>query len=244
MPAVQEWLGELSDKDLDNFSFTVRNKNWAAAVPMSQDDLDDDQQGVLQTIPTYLVQRLMAHPEEIIIALVNALTTTPAYDGVNFVSDVLGVRTFDNNLAGTGTTLAQMEADLNAALVAMAGFTDNQGKILNVKGSVIVCPMVLANKFRRLVNSQNDPTVTSQLTFNPYQGNFTVIGDARLDAVDVNDWYLFATQEIVKPFIFSMRQEPRPMWEKKNLTKTWVASANYRGNVAVGIPQLCVKTVN
>jgi phage major head subunit gpT-like protein len=244
VPAVQEWLGELSEKDLDNFSFTVRNKNWVAGVPISQDDLDDDQYGVLADLPATLVQRIMVHPEELIINLINALTTTLAYDGVNFVSDASGVRTNDNKLAGTGTTLAQLEADLNQALVTMAGFTDNQSKILNVKGNVIVCPMVLANKFRRLVYSQNDPTVTSQLTYNPYQGNFTVIGDARLDAVDVNDWYLFATGELVKPFLFSLRQEGRPMWEKKNLTKTWVASANYRGNVAVGIPQLAIQTIN
>jgi phage major head subunit gpT-like protein len=244
MPQVQEWLGELNAKELNDFDFTIKNKDWAAAVPVNQNDLDDDQTGTIERIPGYLVERVMAHPEDLIISLLTGGTSGLAYDGVAFFSDASGVRVNDNLLAGTGVTLAQLEADLNAALVAMAKFVDDQGKVMNVKGDMIVCPKSLENKFNRLVNSQTDPTASAQGTFNPYSGKFTVIGDARLDGTDANDWYLLATGGQVRPFVFSMRKSAESMFEKKNGTKTWVASANYRGNAGYGLPQLAVKTVN
>ena len=244
MPAVRQYIGELQAQQIKDYDFTIRNIDWEASVPVHQNDLDDDQTGTIQMIPGFLVDRLMAHPEELMLALATGGTSGLAYDGVAFFSDATGDRVFDNLLGGTGTTLAQMEADLNAALVAMAGFKDDQGKILNVKGDTIWCPMALENKFKRLINSQTDPTASAQGTYNPYAGRFAVIGDARLDAVDANDWYLLSTSGPVKPFVFSNRQDAEPTFEKKPLSKFWVASANGRWNAGYGLPHLAVKTVN
>lgn len=244
MPGVQEWVGELKAKGFAEYDYTIKNKDWAAAVPINQNDIDDDQIGVLSRIPELLVKRIMAHPEKLLIALLTGGTTGLAYDGVAYFSDVSGARTVDNLLAGTGTTLAQMEADLNAALVAMAKFPDDQGEPLNIQGDMIVCPKALGNKFRRLVNSQTDPTASAQGTFNPYAGKFTVIEDARLDAVDANDWYLLASSEIFQPLVLSMREEAKPEIEKVPGTKTYNMSADGRYNVGYGLPLLAVKTVN
>jgi phage major head subunit gpT-like protein len=246
MPAVQEWVGTMAASELADYDYTVRNRDWYASVPVNQNDLDDDQTATIQAIPDYLVQRILTHPEKLMMELITGGTSGLAYDGVAFFSNASGARTIDNLLAGSGTTLAQLSTDLNAALVAMAGFTDDKGEILNIKGNLIVCPMALENNFKRLVQSAGDPTVTGGNTFNPYAGRFTVIGDARLDASDVNDWYLFATNEIVKPFVFSMRKtaEPRFFQPDNGLTKQWIASSDYRGNAAYGIPHLAVKTVN
>lgn len=245
MPVVREWLSELNAKQLDDYDFTIRNKDWEASVMVNQNDLDDDQTGTIQMIPDLLVQRIMKHPEKLLISLLTGGTSGLAYDGIAFFSNVSGARTIDNLLAGTGITLAQMEADLNAALVAMAGFADDQGEPLNIQGNMIVCPTAMANNFRRLVNSSGDPTVSGGNTFNPYQGRFQVIADSRLDAVDANDWYLLATNEIIKPLVFSMRKEAEPRFVKPNeATKEWIASADYRGNAGYGLPHLAIKTVN
>lgn len=244
MPAVRQYIGELNAKKLNDYDYTIRNLDWEASVPVEQNDLDDDQTGTIQMIPGLLVDRVMAHPEKLMIALATGGTSGLAYDGVAFFSNASGARVIDNLLAGTGTTLAQLDADLNAALVAMASFVDDQGEILNVKGDTIWCPMALKNSFDRLVNSMGDPTVTGGNTYNPYQGKFTVIGDARLDAVDANDWYLLSTGGRAKPFVFSMRQTARPSFEKKPASKLWIASADGRWNAGYGLPHLAVKTVN
>ncbi len=223
MPAVRQWIGELQAKEFEDYEYTIRNLDWEASTFVKQNDLDDDQTGTIQMIPG---------------------TTGLAYDGVAFFSDVSGVRTFDNLLGGTGTTLAQIEADLNAALTAMAKFTDDNGKVLNIRGNLIICPIELENRFNRLINSQTDPLAAAQGTFNPYAGKFTVIGDARLSATDVNDWYLLAAGQTVKPLIYSERQTARSHFEKKNGSKLWTAFAEYRANAGYGLPHLAVKTVN
>lgn len=250
MPTVQQWLGEIQAKQLEDYDYTIRNKDWAVAVPVNENDVADDQTGVHTMFPQMLAQRIMRHPEELMIDLLIDGATNLAYDGKAFFSDVSAPRTIDNLLAGSGyttpsTRLENMEKDLNAALVAMAKFTDDQGAPLNLRGNLIVCPVNLENDFRRLVQSTSDPTASGGIeTFNPYAGRFTVIGDSRLDADDTTDWYLLATNEIIKPFVFSMRQAAENRFEKKNGTKSWIWSADYRGNAGYGLPHLAVKTVN
>lgn len=245
MPAVQQWIGERNSKELKDYDYTIKNKDWEASVPLSEDDWDDDQTGSYQMIPAMLAQRVMKHPEKLLSQVVIDGDTALAYDGVAFFSDVSAPRTIDNLLAGTGTTLATLKADLISALTAMAKFTDDQGEILNITGNMIYCPVALKQLFESLVYSAADPTATGGVnTFNPFFNKFTVVGDARLDADDANDWYLFATNEIVQPFIYQLRQNARPSMEKTPHTKTWVYGSDYRSNVGYGLPHLAIKIVN
>ena len=243
MAAVSEWLGELSVQNFEDYDYTIKNKDWAVTAPINENDYDDDQTGVLKMIPSLLAKRLLAHPEKLVSALLNNGTSALAYDGVAFFSNVSGARTFDNLLAGTGVTIAKLESQIEAARVAMAKFTDDKGEALNIKGNLIVCPVAIETNMRRIVQSNADPAQAIAGVFNPFN-NLQVISDARLDAVDSDDWYLLATNEILKPFVFSTRQEGRPRMEKKNLTKTWIYSADYRGNAGYGLPHLAIKTVN
>ena len=245
MPMVQEWLGELTADELNDYDYIIKNRDYVASVMISQNHIDDDQTGVLRTLSQQLAQRILRHPEKLIVeAIVNGDSKT-AYDGVAFFSNASGVRKIDNLLSGNGTTLANLEADLNAALVAMAKFQDDKGEPLGIRGDTIVCPMALENGFRRLVQSTSDPTASGGIeTFNPYSGRFTVIGDPRLDSDDANDWYLMATNEPMKPLIWQMRQTANSNMEKKAGSKQWIFSADYRGAVGYGIPHLAVKTTN
>lgn len=245
MPAVQQWLGELNAKEFNSYDYTIKNLDWATGVPISKNDLDDDQTGSLSMFPQMLAKRIMNHPEKLMINLLIDGDTNLAYDGVAFFSDVSAPRTIDNLLTGTGITLATLKADLIAALVAMAKFPDDQGEILGIRGDMIVCPVALQNLFETLVYSPADPTATGGVnTYNPFGGKFTIVGDPRLDADDANDWYLLSTNEGVKPLVFQNRQDGQPMLEKTPHTKTWVFSADYRGNGGYGLPHLAVKTTN
>lgn len=244
MPIVQEWIGEANVKEFADYNYTLRNKDWQVTVPMDENDWEDDQTGSFAMIPPMLAERIGVHPEKLIVGLLNGGTSGLAYDGIAYFSDASGVRVNDNLAAGTGTTLAQIAADIDTNVATMAKFVDEAGEPLNIIPDTIVCPVALKPKFDRLVNSDNDPTVTSQLTYNPYGGKFKVFGDARLDATDANDWYLACTGMSVKPFVFSMRQEGRVRLVNKNLTKIWNAIADYRSNAGYALPQLAIKVVN
>ena len=242
MPTVQQWLGELNAKEFSSYDYTIKNLDWATSVPINENDVNDDQTGAIGLFPQMLAQRIMKHPEKLIVDLLINGDSNLAYDGLAFFANR---SVNDNLLSGNGTTLANLDTDLNSALVALAKFKDDQGEPLNIRGNMIVCPVALENTFRRLVESKADPTASGGVdTYNPYSGRFTVVSDPRLDADDANDWYLLATNEVVKPLVFSMRQEADNRFEKKNLTKTWVWSADYRGNGGYGLPHLAVKTTN
>ena len=244
MPAVKQWIGMRNSKEFESYDYTIKNLDWEASTPVFENDFDDDQTGSYAMISQMLARRIGVHPEKLMIDLLIDGTSKLAYDGVAFFSDASAPRVNDNLLAGTGTTLAQMSADLTAAKIAMSKFVDDQSEILNITADTIVCPVSLEDNFRRLVDSTTDPTATATGTFNPFSGKYTIIGDARLDADDVNDWYLCATREVVKPFIYQNRQNGRSTMEKTNHTKQWVFGADYRSNAGYGIPQLAIKTVN
>jgi phage major head subunit gpT-like protein len=245
-PPFSSGIGELSAKGFNNYDFTIKNLDWAVPTVINENDINDDQVGQLAMIPEQLAQRVMVHPEKLMVDLLINGDSATAFDDVAFFSNVSGKRTIDNLLAGTGVdTLAKLKADLTAAMVAMAKFSDDQGEPLNIKGNMIVCPVALENDFLSLVNSAADPTAAGGVnTYNPFSGKFTVIGDPRLDADDANDWYLLATNEIMKPLVFQKRQNARPGMEKTPHTKNWVYSVDYRGNGGYGLPHLAVKTVN
>lgn len=244
LPAVTQWVGELNAKEFNSYDYTIKNLDWATGVPISKNSLDDDQTGSLAMFPAMLAKRIMSHPEKLMINLLINGTSSLAYDGVAFFSNVSGVRTIDNLLGGSGVTLAAMKTDLIAALVAMAKFTDDQGEALGIKGDTIVCPVALQSNFESLVYSKADPTASGGVdTYNPFANKFTVIGDPRLDAADVADWYLLATREEIKPLVFQNRQAAEPGLEKTPGTKNYVFSADYRGNGGYGLPHLAIKTV-
>jgi phage major head subunit gpT-like protein len=245
MPVVQQWLGELNAKEFESYEYAVKNKDWATSILVNENDVDDDQLGIYGKFPAMLAKRLLSHIESLAINLLINGTSGLAFDGIAFFSNASGKRTIDNLLGGTGTTLAQIAADISSAKVAMAKFTDDNGETLNIKGSMIVCPVAMEDNFNRLVSSTADPTATGGTnTYNPFGGKFVVVADPRLDAADANDWYMLATNEIMQPLVISLRQTAKNRFEKKNLTKTWVWSADYRGDGGYGLPHLAVKVVN
>ncbi|ORC37268.1 hypothetical protein B4O97_03500 [Marispirochaeta aestuarii] len=243
LPSVKQWVGELNAKEFNSYDYTIKNLDWATGVPINENDIDDDQTGALSMFSAALAQRIMVHPEKMMFDLLINGDSDLAYDGSAFFADRTAPN--DNLLAGTGVTLSALKTDLISALVAMAKFADDQGEKLNARGNMIVCPVALQFNFESLVYSPADPTATGGVdTYNPFANKFTVIGDPRLDADDSTDWYLLSSREIVKPLIYQKRQEGRPRLEKTPHTKTWVYSADYRGNGGYGIPTLAVKTVN
>jgi phage major head subunit gpT-like protein len=244
MPIVQEWIGEANVKEFQDFNYTLRNKDWQVSVPMDENDWEDDQTGAFALIPDMLAERIGVHPEKLIVGLLTGGTSGLAYDAIAYFSDASGVRVNDNLAAGSGTTLAQIAADIDTNVATMAKFVDEAGEPLNIQPDTIVCPVALKPKFDRLVNSQMDPTAVAQGSYNPYGGKFKVFGDARLDAVDANDWYLLSSNQVVKPFAFSMRQTGRTRLVNKNLTKAWVGIADYRANAGYALPQLGIEVVN
>jgi len=47
MPEFEEWLGDLNSKDLEDYSYTIRNKEFAASVAIHVNELEDDKYDII-----------------------------------------------------------------------------------------------------------------------------------------------------------------------------------------------------
>lgn len=245
VPSVREWLGEARAGQLKDYDYTIRNRTFETSILINRDNMDDDQVGAFDARVRDLAQRIAAHPAKLISDLIINGDSNLAYDGLAFFANASGARTIDNLLGGTGTTVAQIQADIQTAITAMMKFTNDAGEVLNIVPDTIVCPVAVSYNMMRAVMSAADPAVSAGVdTFNPLYNRFRVIPDARLDGDDANDWYIFATGYAVRPFIVQNRESAQTEFERVPNTRDYVYRAWMRGNAGYGFPHMAAKVVN
>ena len=246
IPQAREWLGEKQAKQLADAKFTIRNRAFESTIQIDQHDMDDDQVGSFDIMIRLLVEAMMEKPRSLISDLIVNGTSGLAYDGVAFFSNASGARIIDNLLAGTGTTLAQLSADLDTVRAAMMAFVfESGGAPLNIVFDTIYCPPALTGNFERLFQSRADPAATAGTdTFNPWAGKAVVVPDARLS--DATDWYAARTGGVLKPLIWQTRSPPKGVVDDSHVKRDHMidASSEMRGNAGYGLPHLMVKVVN
>jgi phage major head subunit gpT-like protein len=131
----------------------------------------------------------------------------------------------------------------------MLRFTDDNGIALGIYPDTIVCPPEMEIVFQKIVASTTYITATASGVANVWAGSIkTVIVDPWL--TDVDDWYAFAVNMPLKPFVFQERQAPQFVALDKAtdlpnfLRRKLLYSAESRSNAGYGFFQQGVKTVN
>jgi len=243
LPRVKEWVGNRQIQQLKNYDYSIKSKDWEMTV-LQQYAKFWDKSGtklaamVKQKISGMAAQFRRDYPAETIIQALEAGTSAKAYDDVAFFSDVSGVRTFDNLLGGSGTTVDNIITDINSARAAMKKFTDDQGRVLNITGNLAVIPPGLEMKFMEICRSK-----LRAAGDNMYYGALDYVVDGRL--TDANDWYLLATNEFVKPMVCMINRDVSV--SVKDMTfenKSIAIGADCAGNVGYSFPCLATKIVN
>jgi len=252
VPGVKEWIGSKTYKQLKEYNYVVRNKEWYNAVTMRKNEL---RRSGLIDIPMMLEGLVREHANnklEMIIGALNDGTSGTAYDNIAFFSNASGVRVNDNLLGGAGVTLANLKTDITAARVAMASFVNDNGKLMRVVPNTIVCPVALETSFLEIKNSTADASGDNSGVANVVGGYIdNVIADPLLDATDVNDWYYLATKSALKPVVIQTEAMNEGDEFETVLDETQWASDGILGysvesasNVGYGLPSLAVKIVN
>ncbi|MEK0431097.1 MAG: hypothetical protein RL139_901 [Gemmatimonadota bacterium] len=208
VPAIREWLTERVISGMSETSYAVTNKTWESTLGVKRTDIEDDKLGGLPIRIRQMALRAAEHVNETLVnLLINGTSSTLGlgYDANAFFSDTHPARgrqttTQDNLLAGTGTSVAQIGADLSAAIAAMKNFVDEEGKPFHssLGGLVIVAPPGIETNMRTVLNAG----IISQTT-NVQQGQATLVVSPYLS--DVNDWYLLHTGGALRPLIFQSR---------------------------------------
>jgi len=247
-PSMQEWVDERQLKSLNDFDYSLTNKDYEATLSVNKNDLEDDRLGNVKIRIQDLAVRAKQHPRKLFFDALIAGTTALCYDGLAFfsASHTEGDSgTQSNLLTGTGITLALLKADMIAAEAAMRGYLDDTGEPMDETPPKlgVVCPLGMTSLFEELNTS-----VQISNSSNTMKGKLSaIVSSGRL--TDGNDWYLVNMNEGIKPFIRQVRQKAEFSaleGESDNgfMRKNFAYGVDSREVFGYGLWQKCVKTTN
>ncbi len=237
----------------DNFSLT--NAEYQAAIEVERAAFERDKLGLIMPRIQQLGAEAARHPGQLIFNHVE--NNDNAFDGSAYFGNTRTIgesANIDNNLAGTGITVAQIQTDLGVAVAEMRVFQDDQGRPMNLRGNVIMIPPELEQLMFQAINRASGDNVVSPII--PVSDNgvwaasgYQVVVNPYL--TDANDWYLFHVgQGAMKPFIWQTEKRPvlesdtNPMSRATILARTFVYSVYGRYTTGMTDPRLGVRTVN
>lgn len=248
-PEFEQWIGDINVADLKEYSFSITNEPFVAAVGVHEDELDDDRDGIILARVRGMAGGDRRKWGKLLHTLLINGTTGLAFDGVAFFSDATGDRVNDNLLAGTisaaAPTLAQAAADVLTVRKAMLGFKNSRGEIVGIIPDTWVVPPNLENVFMQLATATADPTGSNAGVQNPYRQYIQrVVVDPGL--TDTNDFYAMATRYSVGPLVKQMRTAVESRIDETGRNKNGRINfiAKFRGNVGYGLPIMAVKVVS
>lgn len=241
VPEVEEWLGDKKAGNLADYDYSIKNKDWYNAIAIDRNELDDDKLGAILPRIQMLAQRAKSWKGKLIADLIINGTSGLAYDGSAYFANRASPN--DNLLAGTGTTLAQIKADIYSARAAMFKFQSDTGKVMGLQMDTIVCPPELEGLMTEAVASTMG--VAGDNIANPISRWIKRV-IVLPNATDANDWYGFASGFPLRPFVYQDRKDVENVLDdtevKRNRKLTF--SAEMRGNAGYGFFQMGVKVVN
>jgi phage major head subunit gpT-like protein len=134
-------------------------------------------------------------------------TSTVCHDGQYFFDT-------DHSEGDSGVQSNKNNAPLSSmalqdAITSMSRFKDDRGKVLGIVADTLVVPPDLQWIALELLNSTYYPdmvaaaTGSQKLSANPLKGKLNLVVSPYL--TDTNNWYLLATNWIVRPIIFQSR---------------------------------------
>lgn len=247
-PSMSEWVDERKLKSVAEFEYKIPNKDYEATLQVDRNAIEDDRLGAVNVRINDLARKARIHPRKLAIAALMAGTTDLCYDGQPFfsASHSEGVSgTQSNLLTGTGTTLAQIKADIETAETALLSFKDDTGEPWN-EGEIkigIICPTAMKRKFEELntlaMISNSDNGMKGRISQITYSARFT----------DANDWYMADISSGIKPLILQKRSEIKfnsleADSDNGFMRKQYAYGVDYRVGFGYGLWQKMIKVTN
>lgn len=246
---MEEWKDELIPSGLSEFSYTLKNKRFGAALDIFLDDLADDLYGQTKIRIANMGEKAKAYPTVLLRSLRVNGETNLCYDGAAFFSTTHSEGTSGNqsNLyTGTGVaTDAAIQADFDGARTLMFSYVTDKGDpwVRENAQLVIVCAPGNETKIRKALMLG---TVATGGT-NVYAGMVT--GVEVDQGLTGNDWYLEDRAPRLKAYILQEREKvdmanTLPGSDTHVKTDKIFFRAKWRGNAGYGQWRHAVKINN
>lgn len=245
---LEEWNSELAPRGLIEFDFTIKNKRFGAAMMIYHDDISDERYGQTKIRVGDMAEKAKAFPSVLLRALRANGESGLGYDDQPFYSTthVEGSSGFQSNLvAGTGTTVAQIQADFKVARKLLFGYKTDKGDVYVRSNPRLVA--VCGPEMEIAIREGLMLTTVSAGGQNVYAG---MVSAVEVDqGITGNSWYLEDRSPRVKAFLLQEREVVTPKFTapgsdtdvKEDAT---LYTVKWRGNAGYGQWKHSVKIKN
>lgn len=215
IPGMKKWVDERHFHSLGSADYRLTNEDWDTGFRVPRNKVRDDKLGLYGTNAEMLGDQAAKWPDvQIADRMKNGHTSGAAYkcfDGKPFFAtdhpaSVNGqVSTTYRNLR---TGFALTEANFNAAYAEMQALPGPDGQPLGIIPTHLVGPPALRSQVFEIAKSGLIVAASGNAAKeNINQGIVEPIIIPELAGADA-DWYLLALGQVVKPFIFQLREAP------------------------------------
>ena len=233
LPMLKEWIGERAVAQLRAHAYSIVNKDWAIAIPVNRNDIQDDNLGVVTPRIQQLGSASMDHYDELVFDLLTHGfddTYGFCYDGQYFF-DTDHRDDPDQASQSNKTTAALAEASFNTAYQTMTEYVTPEGRPLNIVPTHLITGPSLRVTAKNLLKEKNDAGAD-----NVNAGIVQHLLAPRLRGAYANYWMLADLSRPLKPFILQIRQPIMLEQDQSNRfwRKTLYWGTDGRHNVGFG----------
>lgn len=216
VPSMRKWLGDRQLNSVATHVRTVVNEPFEDTLVLEARDVRDDQFGIFNMAVQYLAAEAAKQVDYRIAQAIRDASVTVGYDGVPVFSTLHPINGGNaGGVSGTQSNLFVSKAltydnyvNVRAAMMAYKG---EDGKPLTVIPDLLVVPPQREGDAKLILESDFLSGVQANTTApqsNTYKGSARILVIPEL-ADYPNNWWLFDTKKIVKPWLWQMRQAPR-----------------------------------
>lgn len=246
IPKLREWIGPRQVQNAKTRDRIVTNKTFELTAAVPKEKIEDDQYGVYSPLAAMFGQQAAKWPDQLLAAKI--VENPVGFDGVTFFNDAHPTfapdgSTYDNNLA-----LPLTAANYGTARAAMMQFKGADGEPLQVMPNLLVVPPQLEQVAREILNNEFLPSAAGTATTqNVWRGSAQLLVIPELTAATT--WYLLDVRNVIKPFIFQLRQAPNFVYRNKPTddavfwNRELIFGVDARGVSDVSLPFLALRSV-
>jgi len=247
-PVMEEWIDERKLRGINDFEFTIVNRDYEATLKVDRNFRDDDQLGAVQVRIRDLASKARQHPRKLFFETLVDGATELGYDGVTFfnASHLESGVAQSNLFTGTSTgpyTVAEFSADFEGSRADMRQFTDDIGEPRN-EGELDLWT-VAGPDVEPVIDKILGADIINNTT-NTLKGAAKKLITSRLTG---EDWYLINAGGEIKPFIMQERKaiEFRSLDENSEggfMRKELLFGVDYRIGFSFGVWYKAIKIDN
>lgn len=247
-PRLRKWIGDKTVKKLKGHAYTITNDDFEATVEIDRNDIEDDNLGIYKPQAEMAGESSKQWADDLVFQTLTKGFSETCYDGKTFyatnhvVGEGKGQKSVSNRLTVPLSidTAADAKASFGVARTILKSIKDEEGRPLNLKGTLLVVPPALEDIANALMTNEK----LEDGKPNPYKGTAKVLVCGWLETD--TEWHLLDTSKAVKPIIFQPRKKPIFVQQTDTssdavfMRKKFKFGAEARGAAGYGLWQMAV----